>query len=58
MRSEAHLPAHRRTVPFVRYLPRPKRSWWGWAVFIAFIALNETRGLYTVIHILKAWQSV
>lgn len=44
--SEAHLPSARRGVAFVRYLPRPRRSWWGWAVFAGFIVLNEVRGTY------------
>lgn len=44
--NEAHLPLARRTVGVVRYLPRPRRSCWGWAVFAGVIVLNECRGTY------------
>lgn len=55
MRSEAHLPACRRSAPVVRFIPGPRRSWRGWIAFLALIALNEARGAYVVIHILRAW---
>jgi hypothetical protein len=54
MVSEAHLPALKRSAPVVRYLPGKRRSWTGWAIFIGFIVLNETRGLYMVAEFLKA----
>ena len=53
--SEVHLPIAQRSLPLVRYLPGKRRSWAGWAVFIGFIILNETRGLYVVAQFLKAW---
>ena len=52
---EAHLAPERRTVGLVRYLPKRKRSWMGWAVFVGFILLNEARGLYVVAEFLKAY---
>jgi hypothetical protein len=54
MVSEAHLPVQRRSVPLVRWVPRKRRSWTGWAIFVGFIVLNETRGLYMVAEFLKA----
>jgi hypothetical protein len=54
MTSEAHLPVLSRSTALVRYLPGKRRSWTGWAVFIGFIVLNETRGLYMVAEFLKA----
>ena len=53
--SEAHLPPSSRTVGLVRWLrTKPAKSKWGWAIFIGFIVLNETRGLYMVAEFLKA----
>lgn len=53
--SEAHLPPFRPMVT-VRFLgPEKRRSWWSWAIFLGFIVLNETRGLYVVAQFLKAW---
>lgn len=43
---QAHVPADRQNPGIVRYLPRPKRSWWGWALFVGFIVANELRGTY------------
>lgn len=54
MVSEAHLPPSKRHAPFVRYLPRKRRSLTGWAIFAGFMILNETRGLYMVAEFLKA----
>jgi hypothetical protein len=53
--SEAHLPAEARSVAFVRYLRKPRKSLWGWALFAGMILLNETRGLYVVALFLKAY---
>lgn len=53
--SEAHLAPERRSVGFVRYLPQPRRSWSGLAVFAALLILNETRGIYVVVQVVKAW---
>jgi hypothetical protein len=40
----------------VRFLSSEKRrSWWSWGIFLGFIILNETRGLYVVAQFLKAW---
>lgn len=52
--TEAHLPASSRSVGLVRYLPGKRRSWTAWVVFVGFIILNETRGLYMVAEFLKA----
>jgi hypothetical protein len=54
--SEAHLPIERRSVGLVRYLPsRARRSWRGWALFLGFIVLNETRGTYMAAQFLAAF---
>jgi hypothetical protein len=44
-----------RSVGLVRYVPKPKRSWTGWLIFVGFILLNETRGVYVVAEFLKAY---
>jgi hypothetical protein len=55
---EAHLPPERRTVALVRWLrAKPPRSKLGWYIFIGFIVLNETRGLYVVAEFLKAYNA-
>lgn len=54
MTSEAHLPVLSRSVTFVRYVPGKRKSRMGWVIFIGFIVLNETRGLYMVAEFLKA----
>lgn len=51
--SEAHLAPERRSVGFVRYIPKPRKSWTGWLVFLGIFILNETRGAYMVGEILK-----
>lgn len=56
MISEAHLAPADRPCGLIRYLPKRKRSFAGWAVFLGFIVLNETRGLYMVAEFLKAYQ--
>ena len=38
-------------------MPGKRRSWAGWVVFVGFILLNETRGLYMVAEFLKAYNS-
>lgn len=54
--SEAHLPPTRRSLGLVRFMPAGKRrSRLGWVIFVGFIILNETRGLYVVAEFLKAW---
>ena len=53
--SEAHLSPFERSVAFVSYLPKKKRSLMGWAMFAGLILLNEARGLYVVAEFLKAY---
>lgn len=56
--NEAHLPPASRSVGLVRWLrTKPPKSKLGWAIFIGFIILNETRGLYVVAEFLKAYSS-
>ena len=55
--SEAHLSPMSRTAAIVRYFPKKRRSLAGWLLFLSIIVLNETRGLYVVAHVLKAWNS-
>ena len=58
MQCEAHLPSAHRGLPLVRWISRrTRRSWAGWLIFVGLIVLNETRGLYVVIHVIKAWQA-
>lgn len=52
---EAHLPRDARTIGFVRYLRKPRRKLMGWVMFLGFIALNETRGVYVVAQFVKGW---
>ena len=56
--SEVHLPVAERSLGLVRYVKSGKRrSRLGWAIFVGFIVLNETRGLYMVAEFLKAFYS-
>ena len=56
MTSEAHLDPGLRSVALVRWLRAGKRrTYWGWALTIAFVVLNELRGVYVVAEFLKTW---
>lgn len=54
MVSEAHISAAARAPVLIRYIPKKKRSWLGWWLFLGFIVLNETRGIYVLAEFLKA----
>jgi hypothetical protein len=52
--SDAHLPAARKAMIFIRQVPQPKRSGYSLVLLVGMVALNETRGFYLAAQLWNA----